>query len=68
ISRLKLGGTDLRTLIPHPSTLAEGVWGKRFVPQWGVWGEPPPIRVFPKNDRFSLKSVPFSLSWVDLSQ
>ena len=58
----KPNGTDLKTLIPLPINPYGGGLGEAFRPPVGGLGGSPPIRVFPKNDNFSLKSVTFFLS------
>jgi hypothetical protein len=44
-SQRKLNGTGLITLITPAKPCAGGL-GEAPVPQWGVWGEIPPILVF----------------------
>ncbi len=59
-ARLRTSLMSLEALTACQSLLAQGVWGRRFVPQWGVWGaNAPHLRVLSTTYASSPNSVPF---------
>gem|GEM_PF-6755202 len=46
--------------------LVQGAWGRHSSPTGGFGGQRPPIQVFPNNENFALKPVPFILSKIRL--